>query len=122
MANYLKFNDGSVIEIEEGGYIGNYVYDAADETDGLRVANLVTPANVSHIMVYGPLNDPSEIETREEPNGEYFNLLINSCYFDVENLKVLISLREKTDIEIAIDEIIEEQEEQNEAIDYLAME
>lgn len=121
MANYLKFNDGSVIEIEEGGYIGNYVYDAADETDGLRVANLVTPENVSHIQTFGPLDDPSEIEGRE-PNGEYFNLVINSCYFDVENLKVLISLREKSDVELRLDAIEEEQEMQNEAIDFLAME
>lgn len=121
MADFMKLNDGTVLEIEEGASLGNIVYNASSENDGVAVAKKFTAENVAHVEFFSNLNSAEDVASAE-PSGEYDNIALNSCYFEVETLKVLISLREKTDVELRLDAIEEEQEEQNEAIDYLAME
>lgn len=120
MADFMKLNDGTIIQIEEGASLFNIVHVATSETDGVDVAKALTNDNVYHLEFYSNLNSPEDVETAE-PSGVYDYLAVISAYFDVENMRVLISLREKSDIEKRLDAIDEEQELQNEAIDFLAM-
>lgn len=118
MTDFMRLADETEIQIESGASLGNIVYDAADETDGLAKANLITAENVSHVEFFSKTGEGVTVE----PYGVYDNLAIVSVYFDVQNMKVLINLREKSEIELRLDAIETEQEEQNEAIDFLAME
>ena len=125
MINYMRLNDGTTLKIEDGASIGNIIYDALSEIDGLEVANKITLDNVSSVKFFSLADDATQEDADDydgDFSGEYEDLTIFHTYFDVQNLKVLISLREKTDIEKRLDAIEEEQEMQNEAIDYLAME
>lgn len=121
MADYMKLNDGTVIKIEDGAGLDDIRHVATDEQDGVFVAGKITPANVSHLEFYVNIENPEDVET-SEPAGIYDDLTVLSSHFDVPNMVVLISLREKTDVEKRLDAIEAEQEEQNEAIDFLAME
>lgn len=121
MADFIKLADSTVIEIQEGASLGNIVYIPETEADGLAISKKFTSENLTHVEFYSNLESAADVETAD-PSGEYDNLIVNSVYFDVENMQVLISLREKSDIELRLDAIEEEQEIQNEAIDFLAME
>ena len=121
MADFMKLADSTVIEIQEGASLGNIVYIPETEADGLAISKKFTSENLTHVEFYSSLENAAAV-ANAEPSGEYDDLVANSVYFDVENMQVLISLREKTDIELRLEAIEEEQEIQNEAIDFLAME
>ena len=125
MINYMRLEDGTALRIEDGAAITNILCVVESEQEGIDVANKFTPANVATVEFFS-LGDESTLEDAEsydgELSGEYSDLVINYVYFDVANLKVVVSLREKKEIEKRLDAIEEEQEIQNEAIDFLAME
>lgn len=120
MADFMKLNDGTVIQIEGGASLFSIVHVATSETDGVNVARAITEDNLLHVEFFSNLNSAEDVENAA-PNGEYDYLAPVSAYFDVSNMRVLISLREKSDFEKRLDAIDEEQELQNEAIDFLAM-
>lgn len=117
MKNYIRLADGAEFMIEDGASLDNIIYDAADEADGLEIAKKVTKENIAHVEFFSK-GDEGE---SHEPSGVYDNLKLMSVYFDVQNLKVLITLAEKNEFDLFMDEMRESQEEQNEMIDYLAM-
>lgn len=118
MRDFMRLADGTEFEIENGASLGNIIHDAADEADALRVSKAVTKENVAHVEFFSKTDEDQTLE----PTGVYDDLALDSVYYDVENMKVLISLHEKSDVEKRLDAIESEQEMQNEAIDFLAME
>ena len=118
MRDFMRLYDGTEFQIENGASLGNIVHIAEDETDALAVANAVTKENVAHVEFFSKTDEDETLD----PSGEYDNLALDHVYYDPENMQVLISLHEKSDIELRLDAIEEEQEMQNEAIDFLAME
>ena len=117
MTDYIRLADGTEFKIKGGASLDNIVYDAVDEADGLEIAKKVTKDNVSHVEFFSK----SEEGESYDPSGVYDNLKLVTVYFDVPNLKVLITLSEKNEYDLFMDEMRESQEDQNEMIDYLAM-
>lgn len=124
MADYMKLADGTMFEIEEGASVGNIIYDAKSGEDGLRIANAITAENVKHVEFYSNLTDADLNKGVDfiAPTGSFDNLGITSVYFDVEHMQVLISLYEKSNLELRVDALEENLELANEAIDFMAME
>lgn len=124
MADYMKLADGTMFEIEEGASVGNIIYDAKSGEDGLRIANAITAENVKHVEFYSNLTEADLNKGVDiiAPTGSFDNLGITSVYFDVEHMQVLISLYEKSNLELRVDALEENLELANEAIDFMAME
>ena len=110
--------DGSVIAIEEGASLGNITHIAADEAAAVEICGLITPENLVHVEFTH--------DGLEEPYGVYDNLTKAAEPMrytnEDETVTVLISLREKTDVELRLDALDESQELQNEVLDTLIME
>ena len=124
MADYMKLADGTMFEIEEGASVGNIIYDAKSGEDGLRIANAITAENVMHVEFYSNLIDADLNKGLDAvaPTGVFDNLGINNVYFDVEHMQVLISLYEKSSLELRVDTLEANLELTNEAVDFIAME
>lgn len=124
MVDYMKLADGTMFEIEEGASVGNIIYDAKSGEDGLRIANAITAENVKHVEFYSNLTEADLNKGVDiiAPTGSFDNLGINNVYFDVEHMQVLISLYEKSNLELRVDALEENLELANEAIDFMAME
>ena len=118
MRDFMRLADNTEFEIENGGSLGNIIHDALSEADALAVSRAVTKENVSHVEFFSKTDEDETLE----PFGIYDNLALDRVYYDTENEKVLIALHEKSSVELRLDAIEEEQEIQNEAIDFLAME
>lgn len=107
----LKLYDGTTIPLEEGASLADMRHIAADEAAALAVCNAITPENLRHIefsMDGG------------EPHGIYDNLIADHAptrqNLEEGGVLVVISLREKTPVELRLDALEESQETQDGAI------
>lgn len=107
--------DGSVIAIEEGASLGNITHIAEDEAAAVAICELITPDNLAHVEFTH--------DGIEEPYGIYDNLTKAAEPMrytnEDETVAVLISLREKTDVELRLDSLEESQTIQDGAIEDL---
>lgn len=117
MKDLLKLTDGTTIEIEDGAHLGLIIHISETEADALNVCKAITPANVRHVEFMK--------QNATEPYGVYDDIVLNTTPTRSINedgtITVIISLREKTDIEKLLDALDESQETQNEAIDAILM-
>ena len=121
MADFIKLKDSTVLEIEEGASLSNIIYDAKSGEDGLRVAGLFTAENVKHVEFFSSTFKELVEGDAVEPSGVYDDLGITSVYFDVEHMQVLVNLYEKTQLELRVDALEENQEIISGALDDLIM-
>lgn len=117
--NWMKFKDGTRIEIEEGASLGHIVHVATNEANALFVCEKCTAENVSEITFSQPGEDGAEIVT-----GEYTGLLLNGAPTRATNedglsVTVTISLYEPSALELRVAALEESQTVQDEAIDDL---
>lgn len=121
MADFMRLKDGTEFDIEEGASLGEIVHIATSNENGIIVSNAVTKDNVAHVEFFST-NEYQEAN-EEEPSiyGIYDDLIVNSVYFDTQNMKVLISLREQSPLEARVEELEEALELTNEALDYIIM-
>lgn len=118
----MKLANGVEYEITEEAYnIGHMEHIAADETAAVSVSDAITRENLKHVEFR-----KDDVPT---PYRTYDNLVVDTAPTRSTNkdgtVTVVISLREKNEIEKMAERLaaIEaEQTEQNEAIDFLAME
>ena len=117
--NWMTFEDGTRIEIEEGASLGHIVHVATNEANALFVCEKCTPDNVSEIKFSQPGEDGAEIIT-----GEYSGLLLSGAPTRATNedglsVTVTISLYEPSALELRVAALEESQGVQDEAIDDL---
>lgn len=119
MTDYIRLADGTELKIESGASLSEIIYKASSDLDATSVARKFTEANVSHVEFFSKDDEG----TATEPTGIYDDLAVVNAYvaYFEDEPEVLISLREKTSLEKRLDAIETEQEMQNEAIDFLAM-
>lgn len=107
----IKFNDGTMFEIEEGASLDNVVHIAPNESDALFICSEVTPENVKHL----------EFLHGENVIGIYDNLAIAAPTTrengEEETVVVRMHFREKSSIELRLDALEESQEIQDGAIE-----
>ena len=117
MKDLLKLTDGTTIEIEDGARLDLIIHISETEADALNVCKDITPANVRHVEFMKP--------DAAEPYGVYDDIVLETTPTRSINedgtITVIISLREKTDIEKRLVALDESQETQNEAIDAILM-
>lgn len=117
MNDLLKLTDGTTIEIEDGARLDLIIHISENEADALNVCKAITPANVQHVEFMK--------QNAAEPYGVYDDIVLKATPTRSINedgtITVIISLREKTDIEKRLDALDESQETQNEAIDAILM-
>lgn len=107
----LKFNNGTIIDIEEGASLSDVVHIAPNESDALFICSLVTPENVSHLEflvnnnVAGVYDHVAIADPTTRENGEG------------ETVIVRMHFREKDPIELRLDALEESQEIQDGAIE-----
>ena len=115
--SYIKLADGTQYLIEDGASLDHIEHIAADEAAALAVCAKFTPENLAHVEFS---TDPED-----EPHGIYENLVLNAAPIrqDTEDGKVLvvISLREKTELELRVDALEESQAVQDGAIEDLGL-
>ena len=108
----LKLYDGTTIPLEEGASLADMRHIAANETAALAVCDAITPENLRHVEFS---------MDGDEPHGIYENLIADHAptrqNLDEGGVLVVISLREKTDIEKRLDALEESQQIQDGAID-----
>lgn len=116
MKDVIILHDGTRIEIEDGASLSSIIHIAQDEKSAVAVCNKITPANLVTMKVV----------TNGNVIADYEKLQIAHVPTRATNedgtVTVTISLRERSSVEARLDSIEEEQEIQNAAIDYLAME
>ena len=109
--NRLKFNDGTIINIEDGATLGEVVHIADNNPDAIYICSLVTPANVNHL----------EFLIDENVVGVYDNIAVAAPATrengDGETVIVRMHFREKDPIEVRVDALEESQEIQDGAIE-----
>lgn len=117
MKDLLKLTDGTTIEIEDGARLDLIIHISETEADALTVCKALTSENVRHVEFMKP--------DAAEPYGVYDDIVLETTPTRSINedgtITVIISLREKTDIEKRLDALDESQETQNEAIDAILM-
>ena len=109
---YIKLADSTQIPIEDGASLDHIEHIAKDEAAALAVCAKFTPENLTHV----------EFATapKDEPHGIYENLIADHAptrqNLDEGGVLVVISLREKTAVELRLDALEESQETQDGAI------
>lgn len=107
----LKFMDGTIIDIEEGGSLYDITHIANNEANAMYVCGKVTAENVASLQF---LHD-------EAVTGDYQNVVIAvpTTREDGEEGAVIVRMhfREKTDLELRVDALEESQEVQDGAIE-----
>ena len=115
--SYIKLADGTQYLIEDCASLDHIEHIAATEADALAVCTKLTPENLTHVEFATAPDD--------EPHGIYENLVLNAAPIrqDTEDGKVLvvISLREKTELELRVDALEESQATQDGAIEDLGL-
>lgn len=115
--SYIKLADGTQFLVEDGASLDHIEHLAVDEAAALTACAAFTPENLSHVEF--------STEPEDEPHGMYENLILNAAPTrqDTEDGKVLvvISLREKTDLELRVDALEESQAVQDGAIEDLGL-
>ena len=109
--DHMKLSDGTQFLVEDGASLDRIEHIAANETAALAICNAITPENLRHVefsMDGG------------EPHGIYDNLIADHAptrqNLDEGGVLVVISLREKTAVELRLDALEESQETQDGAI------
>lgn len=114
---YIKLADSTQIPIEDGASLDHIEHIAKDEAAALAVCAKFTPENLTHVEFATAPED--------EPHGIYENLVLNAAPSrqDTEDGEVLvvISLREKTELELRVDALEESQAVQDGAIEDLGL-
>lgn len=113
--DYIKLNDGTIIDIEDGATLADVTHIASNEANALYVCSKVTTDNVSHLeFLHGELITGSYDHviiaaptTREDGEGE--------------QVVVRMHFREKTDVELRLDALEESQDIQDGAIEDIGM-
>ena len=109
--DYIKFFDGTIINIEDGASLGNITHIARNEADALFVCGKVTDENVYHIEFYHD----------DMLTGQYDNIIIAAPTTredgEGETVVVRMHFREKTELELRVDALEESQEVQDGAIE-----
>lgn len=111
--DYIKFANGTKLEIEETATLGNIRHLAETEAAALAVCALVTPENLTHV----------EFSNDEGVYGEYDNLISDAQptrQATEDGVLVTISLREKTALELRVDALEDSQALQDGAIEDIA--
>lgn len=107
----LKFVDGTIFEIEEGGSLHDVVHIAPNEPDALFICGEVTPENVEHL----------EFLHNDDAVGIYDNIAIAAPTTrengEGETVIVRMHFREKDPLELRLDALEESQEIQDGAIE-----
>lgn len=107
----LKLYDGTTIPLEEGASLAEMRHIAENETAAIAVCNAITPENLRHVEFS---------MDGDEPHGIYENLIADHAptrqNLDEGGVLVVISLREKTSVELRLDALEESQETQDGAI------
>lgn len=116
---WMTFKDGTRIEIEGGATFDHIEHIATNEANALFVCEKCTAENVSRITFSQPDEQGAEIIT-----GDYDNLVLNGAPTRQTNddglsVTVVISFREKSEIEMRVEALEESQGVQDEAIDDL---
>lgn len=115
--DFMKLNDGTKITINEGAMLDCVVHIAANEEAAVDICNRITPENLKHVE-FGYDED--------EAVGSYNDL--KAIYPPVRStladgrVRVIMHLREKSDLEKRLEALEESQELQNEVLDTLIME
>ena len=109
----LKFFDGTEIDIEDGASLGDVTHIATNEANALYVCGKVTAENVVTLQfLHG-----------EAVTGDYQNVVIAAPTTredgEGETVVVRMHFREKTELEVRVDDLEESQEVQDGAIDDL---
>lgn len=110
----IKFNDGTMFEIEEGASLGEVVHIAPNETDALYICSMVTPENVRHLeflhndAVIGSYDNLTVAAPTTRENGEEDEVIVRMHF------------RVKSAIELRLDALEESQEIQDGAIEDIA--
>ena len=118
MAYELKLADDYTFEIEEGASLNAVIHKAVTEAEALDVCEKLTPENVSHLrfIVDGQVT------------GDFENIILNyppHRYKVVDEeigeqwVEVLMSFREKTEVELRLDALENSQSIQDGAIEDL---
>lgn len=114
MKDYMKLVDGTQITIEDGASLDRIIHIADSDAEAATVCRKVKNDNVRHVEFWK--DDP---ET-DAPYGVYDDLVVATpavIQISGEGIaSVLISLREKTDVEKRLDALEESQETQDGAI------
>ena len=109
----LKFYDGTIINIEDGASLADITHIARNEADAIFVCGKVTAENVVTLQfLHG-----------EAVTGDYQNVVIAAPTTredgEGETVVVRMHFREKTELEVRVDDLEESQEVQDGAIDDL---
>lgn len=115
--DYIKLTDGTQITIEDGASLDRIVHTSDGSADAVTVCTAVTSSgNLDRVEFW--------TEGAVEPYG-VFEYLTNAApptrYDEGAEIKVVFSLREKTDIEKRLDALELSQEVQDEAIEDLGL-
>ena len=107
----LKFFDGTIIDIEDGASLGDVTHIASNEANALYVCGKVTSENVVTLQfLHG-----------EAVTGDYQNVVIAAPTTredgEGETVVVRMHFREKTELEVRVDDLEESQEVQDGAIE-----
>lgn len=103
MKDFIKLSNGAVFEINDGASLNNIVITAIrSEEAGVIISNKFNSNNISHVEFYSNCESASQIQDSEfegEPSGVYDDLELNFSEFDLKKMRVVVSLREKGEIE-----------------------
>lgn len=111
----LKFMDGTIIDIEEGGSLYDITHIANNEANAMYVCGKVTAENVASLQfLHG-----------EAVTGDYQNVVIAAptTREDGEEGAVIVRMhfREKTELELRVDALEEGQTVQDGAIEDIGL-
>lgn len=110
--SYIKLADGTQFLVEDGASLDHIEHIAKDEAAALAVCAKFTPENLTHVEFATAPED--------EPHGVYENLALieppTRQTLEDGGVLVVISLREKTAVELRLDALEESQETQDGAI------
>lgn len=111
--DYIKLTDGTQITIGDGASLDRIIHISATEADAVAVCAKLTPENLTHVEFATAPDD--------EPHGVYENLALieppTRQNLDEGGVLVVISLREKTAVELRLDALEESQKVQDGAIE-----
>lgn len=108
MSDKLILNNGDIINISEFSNLSNIIVECGCSDVSILFSRLTTD-NLSHIQFK---------DSNDNLMGEYHNMKLETGTYKIidSNVDILISLREKTELEKKIDEIELNQKNQGEAI------
>ena len=115
--DYIKLTDGTQVTIEDGASLDRIIHISDTEADALAVSAAITPTNLAHVEFYN--------EGAETPHGVYDNLIAIEAptrqTIDNGHVRVVISLREQTELELRVAALEISDEMQNDVLDELLM-